>query len=376
MTNSLEKILLVDTGFSSFPFFDYLNKHYDLWVCGNNPNDCLALNNSKYIYCDYSDVDQLYKIVTQNGFDKFIPGCNDISYKSCAQLNESLNYINIDSYDNFDILNYKFKYKNMLQSININTPSFFDCKNIYEYYLVKHKNLYSGKGISKLKFSEINLDHFENNDYFIEQFIEGDLYSASVFVENQKIVKYYFVKEGCFINPYVVDSSYLFSFSDEISQRIIDDLNKISNQLNLVDGLLHMQFILNGAEFYFIDACRRCPGDLYSLLIEYSTGENYCYNYIKGFIGDFSFEVHNAPRLTMRNTIIQNSELKLRAINFYFNSSSSIFYPLLNIGSQLMPSPNGRVGIMFNFYTNNKHLEFHFNKNSKFENYNIQGNEH
>ena len=40
---------------------------------------------------------------------------------------------------------------------------------------MKHKNLYSGKGISKLKFSEINLDHFENNDYFIEQFIEESL---------------------------------------------------------------------------------------------------------------------------------------------------------------------------------------------------------
>ena len=46
----------------------------------------------------------------------------------------------------------------------------------------------------------------------------------------------------------------------------------ISERLSLVDGLLHVQFILDSGRYWFVEMTRRCPGDLYSLLIEMSTG--------------------------------------------------------------------------------------------------------
>ena len=43
-----------------------------------------------------------------------------------------------------------------------------------------------------------------------------------------------------------------------------------------VDGLLHLQFIVDeNDDFFFIDVCRRAPGDLYIQFVEEATGINY-----------------------------------------------------------------------------------------------------
>ena len=52
-----------------------------------------------------------------------------------------------------------------------------------------------------------------------------------------------------------------------------------------MDGLIHTQFISDNNTFSLIEVTRRCPGDLYSKLIQMSTGINYSELYSMPFMG-------------------------------------------------------------------------------------------
>jgi hypothetical protein len=52
----MAKALLVDTNFSSVPIYNFLEKSgYEVFVCGNNPNDCIAKFSPNFHCIDYSD---------------------------------------------------------------------------------------------------------------------------------------------------------------------------------------------------------------------------------------------------------------------------------------------------------------------------------
>ena len=118
----------------------------------------------------------------------------------------------------------------------------------------------------------------------IETFEAGDLYSCSAFIEKQRLTVAFYVREGSSANPFAVDTSYV---TDDLPARctiiLEESLEKICSALQLKDGLLHTQFILAGERPFIVEVSRRCPGDLYSLLIEYSTGFQYAAKYASYF---------------------------------------------------------------------------------------------
>ena len=117
----------------------------------------------------------------------------------------------------------------------------------------------------------------------------------------------------------------------------------------MVDGLVHTQFIKNGESFWLIEVTRRCPGDLYSQLIELSTGFNYAETYARPFVKQkFSFGGNTLKQSwVIRHTISQPTDGVLGSIQFKLPVLIEKMVPISLAGDIIKASPFGRISLLF-----------------------------
>lgn len=119
------------------------------------------------------------------------------------------------------------------------------------------------------------------------------------FLINQKVVAFCSNNEHSFINPYRVEVDTFPADNVELVQdELIDQIEYIAHQLQLTDGIFHLQYILKQGKAYILECMRRVLGNLYSI-----PAEKYC----NGFDWDFweakakcGFGVNDFPDNTVR----------------------------------------------------------------------------
>ncbi|MFG4657094.1 hypothetical protein ACF0BG_19425, partial [Acinetobacter baumannii] len=216
---------------------------------------------------------------------------------------------------------------------------------------------YSGRGISIFKPAH-NVDaqlywdqaaaESPTHEALIEEYIQGDLYSFSAFIENNSVIQYFIVREGSSSNPYAVDTSFVVHQpSSHLVAQLSQGVEKISRTLKLTDGLFHLQYILKNDEPYFIEATRRCPGDLYSLLIEYSTGFEYAAKFASYFTNRSLETTKKHCDHVIRHTITSLQSCIYRGLNFKISLDVMEFFPLLRVGEFILERQKNRAGILF-----------------------------
>lgn len=358
-----KKALIVDTNFSALPIYEYLTSlEIIVYVIGRNPNDFVAKNFPNYIESDYSDPIVLMEIIKSYGFDYIIPGCNDHSYEVCANLSDASLLLNIDSIDATNTLLNKSKFREFAISNNLPVPRVFSLDTVIDAdcpLIVKPVDSFSGKGVSKVDVIGLSAIqsavteascYARNGDVIIEEFVEGQLYSHSAFLKGKKIIQDFVVEEYGSVNPFVVDTSFVKTdFSFQLLGKIRNSIEKLANLLNLCDGLIHTQFICSRENLWLIEITRRCPGDLYSRLIEISTGFKYAENYTKAFLGqELTTEILTEPaKKIIRHTITQQDNGIFYQLKFFHALNIVSYISVAIVGELLKPSPNGRVGVLF-----------------------------
>lgn len=357
----MSNVLLVDTNFSSGPIYDFLVKAgHNVTVVGGNPNDALAKSVSDYVNIDYSDIPRMKKLIAYRNIQYLVPGCNDFSYMVCAELNEHRGFFGIDSLENAQIINNKGKFRTFCCEHGLPTPRVLQQ---YEYgtrwpVIVKPTDSFSGRGVTIIR--ESNKKDFDaalicarnaskSGVYIVEDYVDGQLYSHSAFVDNGRIVFDWVVEEHGTANQFAVDTSrVVYDFSESILENIRENIELLASALNLQNGLLHTQFISNGSKYWLIEITRRCPGDLYSQLIELSTGINYAENYARKFIGmPFNFDVQKQKKWIMRHTLTQPIEFNFGSLEFLVPIKMAKLVPIGSTGDKLGAGPSGRIAIMF-----------------------------
>jgi predicted ATP-grasp superfamily ATP-dependent carboligase len=359
------RILLLDTNLSSLPIYQHLvSLGHIVFVVGVNETDTLADSSLNYIQLDYSNVELISEFMNNYKMDVAFPGCNDVSYKIASILNEKNgNLFNISPLNISEIINDKNKFKDFALDNKLKVPMLYSKNDIIKMsgkkIIVKPTDAYSGKGVSVLydfSTSELNdaIQFAELNsiskECIIEEFVSGELYSHSAFIKDGEYFEDFIVQEYCTINPYSVDTSWVIDKNKfPIYNDIREEVRKIFTKLNLCDGLVHTQFIVDGDTFWILEVTRRCPGDLYSKLIQYSTGFNYSKHYVDFILKTIPSFYNNYQRhCVLRRTItfkeekfwysIQNTNDKLMFLEFY---------PLVSSGKKLQVAPKGRAGIVF-----------------------------
>jgi hypothetical protein len=160
----------------------------------------------------------------------------------------------------------------------------------------------------------------------------------------------FIVREDCTTNPFTVDTSCVeFDFPEPLLEGLRKDALSLVQELNLVDGLMHTQFILSGQRYWIIEVTRRCPGDLYAGLIEMSTGYPYGASYVAPFLGENPLpqSADTLRRRIIRHTATSKEGESLWGFTFNMPVNLKFFVPLATAGDFIKPSPHGRAGLFF-----------------------------
>ena len=357
----MAKVLLVDTNFSSAPICRaLLADGHEVHVAGGNPSDCLAKSVSRYWRLDYSDTNALSALVEEQEFDYLVPGCTDRSYESCVTAGQG-RFPGFDTPEVASSISHKARFRSLAAQLGLPVPRMYaDIADTGRGpVIVKPVDAFSGKGITILRDADAAasgkaVDHARSasptGEYLIEEFVEGQLYSHSAFLRRQRVVRDFLVQEDGTANPFVVDTSRVLDPSAHAT--LMDPLRgwieTLAGHLELADGLLHTQFIHDGKQAWLIELTRRCPGDLYSQLIELSTGFPYAHCYTLPFLGQSPMHGSVAGlQPVMRHTISVPAGQSFDHVRFTRGLNIERYVPLALVGDQLMPSPRSRVAIIF-----------------------------
>ncbi len=358
----MPKVLLIDTNFSSAPIYNYLiQSGHEVFVIGGNPNDFLAKSVKNYINFNYSDVDGVRKIIKSMKIDYIVPGCNDLSYKVCAELNSTGRYCGLDTLETTEIINNKLAFRTFASQIGLPVPRIIAEENTGKIWplIVKPVDAYSGRGMKIVTKSErhelkkaINrAKEFSRSETIVlEEYVKGQLYSHSAIIADRKIIMDFIVEEYSTANPFVVDTSrVVYDFPQKMLNDIRDSITLMAQKLELGDGLIHTQFIKKGNSFWLIEITRRCPGDLYSQLIELSTGRRYAQTYTQPFVKQKIPLRKTKIKKTwiMRHTISQSVEGVLGSIQFNYPIRLEKMVQLSLAGDIVKASPFGRIALIF-----------------------------
>ena len=98
-----------------------------------------------------------------------------------------------------------------------------------------------------------------------------------------------------------------------------------------------------------IEITRRCPGDLYSQLIELSTGYKYAQTYARPFVKHKISVRKNKIKKSwiMRHTISQSVESVLGSIQFKIPVLMEKMVPISLAGDIVKASPFSRIALIF-----------------------------
>ena len=248
---------------------------------GNAPNLIGHQFADEYIPADYSDKESILQLVKKNQIDRIVSCANDFGVITASYVAEQLGWPGHDSYENAVLLHQKDKFKSFIQSIGIRTPhsvQFTEPDAAYDYaksteypIIVKAVDLTGGKGIRKAD----NYDEAKqaiDNAFFrsrikhivIEPFIKGQQQTIHTFIKNRKV--YSHVSNDCFspINPYLIQAELFPAVGIEnYRDELFDMIETICQKLDLVDGMLTLQYIVKDGKPYVIELMRRCLGNQY-----------------------------------------------------------------------------------------------------------------
>ena len=300
---------------------------------------------------DYSSRAEVLEIVRETGITTAVSGSTDLSFCATMSLNRTLG-------KSLFGLNFQWEHaidKNVLQQTlsdaGIPIPMSFEAsaggtqslEPRSGLLIVKPADAFSGRGVTKVAADNLlavqkALKSAEqaspSGAAVIQEWIPGDLFSLSCLVEHSRVVDFHVVREYGLRNPWAVDASFVTAALDGLASTLRGYAHKIAHSIGLERGLLHAQFISDGASVSFLEVFHRMPGDLYGALIELSEGPGYVSNYTNAFLGK-SISASKQPerrtpvlRLTLPRTltivsgpleqIISEYQLEAIDLNDYF----------------------------------------------------------
>lgn len=256
---------------------DYAGHRYaDEYICGN-----------------YNDYDEMIKLVKNETISAVSQACTDDCALAAAYIGEKCGLKGHDTYENAQIIHRKDKFKEFAEKNNIITPrskSFssledaLSCMDILTYpQIVKPTDLAGGQGI-KIAYNSFDymecvkaaFERSKSKHIVSEPYIVGTLHSLNTFIVDQKVRSYCTANDYSYLNKYMTNSG--LSPADNWEQAVsvlIPETERIAGLLGLVDGQLHMQYIMHNGRPYIIEMMRRNIGNNWMTMLTDSVGVNW-----------------------------------------------------------------------------------------------------
>ncbi len=263
--------------------------HY-IVTTGKLPNASGHLESDLYVQADYSDMEAVLRIAQKQKIDYVVSCANDFGAITAAYVSEKMGLPGHDPFKTAVLLHNKDQFKDFAQRNQMRVSpsiSFNDLERSLAYepedypLIIKPVDLTGGKGINRVNNKEEYdiaihnaFDWSRKKRVVVEKFIIGSYHSFSTFLVNKKVIGYFSDNEYSYNYPYYVTTSGGPADKVELVKDIlIREAEKYAALLNLVDGIFHMQYVMDETGTpYVMDITRRTSGDLYSEPVEKATG--------------------------------------------------------------------------------------------------------
>lgn len=263
---------------------------YYVITSGNNPKLMGHAFADEYIPADYSDKEAILQLVKEHNIDRIISCANDFGVITAAYVAEQMGWPGHDTYENANLLHQKDLFKDYIQKMGIRCPfsvPFTDREQAVAFartaeypIIVKATDLTGGKGILRADNLEEAIFAIDNafdrsrvKHIVIEPFIIGVQQSLITFVKDRRVLCSISNNVYCPINPYLIQSETLPAVGiEEIQDELHEMIAKICDDLDLVDGMLTLQYIVKDGKPYIIELMRRCLGNQYLTVAKAVTG--------------------------------------------------------------------------------------------------------
>lgn len=259
----------------------------------------------KNVFADFSDKDAMLELARAEGVSAVCSGCNDFALLSTVYVCEKLGLPGHDSFETSLQIHHKDKYRALAESLQIPTPRARVVRGLDEFkfviegglqfpLIVKPVDLTGGKGIHRVNNVAEALAAYEDavsrtreDHLVVEEFVIGTNHGFSAFLVGGRVVFYFADNEQYYLNKYMVSGANTpSSTSARGLQLLVEYSERIASNLNLVDGILHIQYIERDDGIpVIIEICRRPPGDLYIKFVKYATGVDYPLMLVKAECG-------------------------------------------------------------------------------------------
>lgn len=307
-----KKLLMLTATEQDMPFILAAKKlGYYVITTNNRPDYSGHRYGDEYVFADFSDYDNMVELCKKLDIDALSWATSDPCALAACYMGEKLGLKGHDTFINGQIIHLKDKFKEFAAKYDIKTPKshYFDNIDSAKEYadkkdyplIVKPVDLAGGKGVSvvytKEEYTKAIDFAFEKSckkRIVVEPFIEGTLHSLNTFIVDQKVRAYCTANDYSYKNKYMTNSG--VSPADNWQKAVeilIPETEKIAKILGLVDGQLHMQYIMRNNEPVIIEMMRRNIGNFWSSMINDAVGINWAEWCIRAEAG---LDCHNIPQ--------------------------------------------------------------------------------
>lgn len=299
-----KKMLLLGGGHAEIPLIQAAQSLG--WYVITTGNDRKGLGHpyaDKNVFVNYSDKDAMLELAKNEGVQAVCSGCNDFALLSTVYVCEKLGLPGHDSYATSLEIHHKDKYRALATRLGIPTPRAItvtvagtngtgDNDTDFESaiaqltfpIIVKPVDLTGGKGIHRAANANEAREAYKDacsrtrqDHIVVEEFVQGSNHGFSAMLVKGKVAFAFSDNEQYYINKYMVSGANSPSTSSDKTLAMLREYSeRIAQELHLVDGILHIQYIERADGIpIIIEICRRPPGDLYIKFVKYATGIDY-----------------------------------------------------------------------------------------------------
>lgn len=247
----------------------------------------------QYIFGNYNDYDEMIDLVKRENIEAISQGTTDDCALSAAYVGEKCGLRGHDTFENARIIHRKDFFKDFAVKNHVLTPlsrSFISIedalslKDTLQYpYIIKPTDLAGGQGIkiaNNSKEYEENVikafDRSKAKHIVVEPYISGTLHSLNTFIVDQKVKAYCTANDYSFINKYLTNTGSTPADNWERAiEVLIPETERIARLLGLVDGQLHMQYIMHNGSPTIIEMMRRNIGNNWTTMLTDAVGVNW-----------------------------------------------------------------------------------------------------
>jgi biotin carboxylase len=310
------KVLLLCSSHNDLGLINALIKMgFEVIVTGNVENLPGQKYADRFIKADYSDKELILEIARMEKIDRICPCCNDFGVYTAAYVAEQMGLPGYDSYDTTLTLNNKDRFKKLAKELDILTPEsekFTDEESAVQYtedclypIIIKPVDLSAGNGIHRADTPDEAkscihqaLEKSRNHRIVIEPFITGTQHGFCTYLIDQKVVAVCSNNEYSIQNPYRVEiDTFPADTYTSAKDILIPEIERIAEHLHLVDGIFHLQYIMQDGKPQIIEVMRRVLGNMYGIPAQGLTGIDWDYWEARARVG-FSLDHFpiNAPQ--------------------------------------------------------------------------------